>query len=326
MTPTTFILSDESLNSYGFRILTEGIDISQFTKNPVMLFNHQTGGETYTGPIGRWENIRFEEGKLLADAYFDTEDETAQNIAGKVERGFIKGASLGINIIEADTNPDLLIDGQTYPTVTKCRVFEASIVDLPSNANSLTLMDESGKKLELSTEEDLTTLSQFKPLKKTSKKSSMKIPLELTQLLKLQTSATEKEVTEKVKELLTKNQTLRKNVKELNAERVEFLVNDAIKSKKITASQKTTYLNLAKADFNSTKKALESIAPTLKPTQIINQKQLKAETKDKSQWSFDDWSKLDPQGLTKLKREEPETYLELLNTKKAEVTAKYTIK
>ena len=37
-----YILSDESLNSYKFRVMTEGIDIeSRYVKNPVILFQHE---------------------------------------------------------------------------------------------------------------------------------------------------------------------------------------------------------------------------------------------------------------------------------------------
>ncbi len=36
-TATTFVLSDESRNSYGFVVLTDGIDTTAFERNPVML-------------------------------------------------------------------------------------------------------------------------------------------------------------------------------------------------------------------------------------------------------------------------------------------------
>ncbi len=38
-----FILSDESVNCYGLRFLTAGIDIKDFVKNPVMLYMHGRG-------------------------------------------------------------------------------------------------------------------------------------------------------------------------------------------------------------------------------------------------------------------------------------------
>ena len=41
MNKVTFVISDESVNSYGKVILTDGIDISQFERNPVMLYMHE---------------------------------------------------------------------------------------------------------------------------------------------------------------------------------------------------------------------------------------------------------------------------------------------
>lgn len=84
----TFLVSDESLNSHGFKVLTAGINTTNFEKNPVMLYMHDRSHSV----IGRWENLRKEGNKLYADAIFDEEDPEAVKIAGKVERGFIKAA------------------------------------------------------------------------------------------------------------------------------------------------------------------------------------------------------------------------------------------
>lgn len=129
----TFILSDESENSYGFKVLTSGIDISRFQKNPVMFYNHNRE----MGVIGRWENIRFESSRLLADPFFDDTDELGVKIKGKVQKGFIKSASIGIEVIEAENN-----------VVTKCNLHECSVVDIPSNQNALTLYDKLSNKVD----------------------------------------------------------------------------------------------------------------------------------------------------------------------------------
>mgnify|MGYP003375424942 FL=1 len=41
----TFVLHDESVNTYGFRMLTSGAVLDEFIKNPVMLLNHNDWGE-----------------------------------------------------------------------------------------------------------------------------------------------------------------------------------------------------------------------------------------------------------------------------------------
>lgn len=105
----TFLVSDESVNSYGFRVQTTGIDTTYFERNPVMFYMHNRNAQV----IGCWENLRKEGENLYADAVFDEADPEAQRIAGKVERGFIKAASIGIHILD-----------QTDDWVTKSELME----------------------------------------------------------------------------------------------------------------------------------------------------------------------------------------------------------
>lgn len=129
----TFILSDESLNSYGFVVQTAGIDTAQFERNPVMLYMH----DRESGVVGRWENIRKDGNRLLADAVFDESTELGTKIKTQVTNGFLRCVSIGIdNVTQEDLN--------NVQTVTKCRLIEASIVDIPSNANAVKLFRRSG--------------------------------------------------------------------------------------------------------------------------------------------------------------------------------------
>ena len=124
----TFLVSDESDNSHGFKVLTEGIDITQFEKNPIMLYMHER-----PTIIGMWKNLRKEDGKLYADAVFDTESEKGGEVARQVEKGFLRGASIGITY-----QKEYLKNG----VLEKCRLFEISIVDIGSNPNALKLYDD----------------------------------------------------------------------------------------------------------------------------------------------------------------------------------------
>jgi hypothetical protein len=119
----TFLLSDESVNSYGLIIKTDGINLKRFIKNPVMFYGH----EIDRGLIGIWKNIKVIENKLFADAEF-YDDEFSKTIQRKVENGFLKGCSISINVIETQGN-----------TITKSELLEVSICDIPSNENALKL-------------------------------------------------------------------------------------------------------------------------------------------------------------------------------------------
>lgn len=129
----TFVLSDESRNSYGFVVKTSGIDTTQFQRNPVMLYMH----DRESGVVGRWENIRIEGAQLLADAVFDASTELGAKVKKQVDNGFLRCASIGIERITQET-----LNG--VETVVKCRLIEASIVDIPSNSNAVKLFRPSG--------------------------------------------------------------------------------------------------------------------------------------------------------------------------------------
>lgn len=131
--PITFVLSDESVNSYGFVVLTDGVDTSAFEHNPVMLYMHNRDGNV----IGRWENIRKEDKRLLGDAVFDDSTELAATVKKQVEKGFLRSVSIGIEQIATEE-----LNG--VQTITKSRLIEVSIVDIPSNENAVKLFRRSG--------------------------------------------------------------------------------------------------------------------------------------------------------------------------------------
>jgi hypothetical protein len=137
----TFILSDESVNEYGYRILTNGINLDNFKRNPVMLYAHLR--QEATGkpilPIGKWENIRKEGGQLLAEAYFDMNDPFARSIANKVDQGILNAASVHINMLTLSDDPALQWPGQTLSTIIASELIEVSIADIPGNKNAVRL-------------------------------------------------------------------------------------------------------------------------------------------------------------------------------------------
>ncbi|MFK1852506.1 hypothetical protein ACIXEI_18455 [Bacteroides fragilis] len=140
----TFVLHDESVNTYGFRMLTSGANLEEFKKNPVMLLNH----DDYSLPIGRWENIRVEGGKILADAVFDEGDARAAEVKRKVENDFIRMASIGAWPPEEKSDAyDLMLPGQTLPTVTRWTVREGSVVTIGANHNALVFYDRESKQI-----------------------------------------------------------------------------------------------------------------------------------------------------------------------------------
>ena len=63
------VISTSALNAYGTRILTEGLDIEQYKKNPIVLYMHRRGSREDI-PIGIMENIRVDGDKIFGtDVY-----------------------------------------------------------------------------------------------------------------------------------------------------------------------------------------------------------------------------------------------------------------
>jgi hypothetical protein len=129
------ILSDESINSYGFRVLTNGIALGDFLKNPIMFYNHDRDAL----PIGKWEDVKVEDGKLIASPNFDDNDPFAVQIQSKYVQGILNAASMGIDILDVSEEPGLILAGQRRGTIVKSSLFEASIADIPSNKSCIKL-------------------------------------------------------------------------------------------------------------------------------------------------------------------------------------------
>jgi len=145
-------ISDSSLNSYGTRVLTSGVDLVQFRKNPVLLWMHNRawrGQQSEVLPLGYVENIQVEGDSITGELVFDEQDEFAKQIASKWDGGILRMVSPNFDIIAVDESPDLAVPGQTRATITKAKLVEVSVVDIGGNDNNIALQYQ-GKELKLS--------------------------------------------------------------------------------------------------------------------------------------------------------------------------------
>ena len=263
----TFVLHDETVNTYGFRMLTSGVNLEEFRKNPVMLLNHND----YGLPIGRWENIRVDGTRILADAVFDESDPQGSEIKRKVEGGFIRMASIGAWPPEEKSDAyDLMLPGQTLPTVTRWTVREASIVTIGANHNALVFYDrENNRPIDLNDRGNLVRLMDRNDKQPNTPRNMSA----LTGLLNLSDSANETEIASAVRTVIgdrdrlkAENATLTSAIDRLNQEKAASkkaeavtLVDAAIKDGRLDAKGRDGVLALFDKDFDGAKGMLGSI-------------------------------------------------------------------
>ena len=130
-------ISNESLNSYGTRVLTAGMNVDQYNRNPVLLYMHQRGQV-----IGCVKDLRVEGDEVTGELVFDEATELSQRCKKQYEFGSLKMVSVGIDILELSEDPKLLVQGQTSPTIAKSKLFEVSLVDIGANDDAIVLQKD----------------------------------------------------------------------------------------------------------------------------------------------------------------------------------------
>ena len=305
------VISTGSVNCYGSRVLTDGIDITQYEKNPVLLYMHK---RCFDGslPIGRITNLRKDGDRLIGTPEFDDGDEKAAAIASKWENGFLRMASAGLEIIAVSDAKEDLMPGQTRPTITKSKLIEVSIVDIGANDDALQLYSQEGNMLKLAGGADCDVL----PLLKKENENA-----------EINTLAMSNNKQEKMKELLLKlglaeNATeqdairviegLQKKVAEadkLALANIESTVDKAIAEHRISADKRDMFVTMGKqtgiANLAST---LELIPAARKPTSVIEEKSDAVEGK-KAEYAK--LSEVPENELAELKEKKPTEYAKL---------------
>lgn len=256
-------ISDESVNCYGTRILTSGIDLSQYERNPVLLYMHRRGQV-----VGLVKNLEIKNGELHGELEFDKASPLSEQLKKQYEFGSLRMVSANFCIKETSDDRELIVEGQTCQTVTKCQLFEVSCVDIGGNDNALVLSDSEGNVLPLSGREDgkgilplLKSNTVSNPLNKVTEMETRQLALSLG----LAETATEAEISAKINEMklaATKAATLQMENEQIKLGRITAAVDDAIKAKRIAATMRDHFVELGKKmGFDSLTVTLEAMQP-----------------------------------------------------------------
>lgn len=256
-----FVLNDEAVkNTYGFRVLTEGIKTDTFLKNPVCLRDHKNDTDNV---IGTWQDLRREGGKLTASVVFDTDNEVADRVAKKVEKGLVRGCSMGVSFDYIDMEKR---GGEQV--LTKCELYEASIVPVPANPNTIAVYNAQGKLL---SEAEIKQLTLTK--KSSENHKEFKTMKNLKSYLQLAEDADEtaaisavKEIELRLRETTADRDRYKKQIGELEAAEKARLKADfekeadaAVKDGRLDAKGKAAVVEMAEGKYDKAKALLNSL-------------------------------------------------------------------
>ena len=292
------VLTDDSVyDADGDRVMVAGIDLERYKKHNILLYNHDP-----EQPIGHVTDLRIEGSQLTGSLDFDEGKPLAVKLKKELEKGQ-RGLSIGYVPHESSASRDLMLDGQSRPTTTKCELYELSVVTFPSNPNALKVKNANLK----------LKFSQFKIIE------SMEL---VKKELGLNSGATEARIIEAIKAKNAKiaqieNEFAAFKQKQLEG-RVDNLVNSAVSAGKFTAKDAPMWKKLAQQDFETTSNIISAM-PVYKSisSQIKKgQADLTAKMTDRKDWDFTKWQKEDPTGLALMRKEAPEQFKELSKTLK----------
>lgn len=307
----TFVLSDESLNSYGFWIPVAGMDLSGIQKNCPLYYEHRI----WEIPCGHVENIRLKDAKVLGDVIIEGGNDIEKEYIRKIENGDIKGVSLGIDPVEWSEDSTLLKQGQTHATLSKSMPFEVSLAPLPANKNALAMRNKN----------DMITLSADKTYDFIPHLNTEPNMNKIALLLGLPADATEAQICDAVKtvQLTAANANAMQKVIEeavaadLEPEKKAFFISlsknnigDAIKflelNKKPAATAETEKKDEGKKEESVTLKK------DVKVSDLIQLGKKGAEAAADGKDSFDYLQRHNSVELSRIRNSEPEKYAKLV--------------
>lgn len=244
-------LTNDKLNSYGYRVLTDGVDLSLYEHNPVLLYMHRRGQS-----IGVMKDIRRENGEITAEPDFDEATELSRQCKKQWEFGSLRMVSIGFDVVETSESPEYLVPGQRYPTITKSKLLEVSVVDIGANDDAIVLY-KGGKPMTLGVGGDCPLLPiNHNPINKEPQMELKK----LARTLGLPETADEAAVDARLAELNASKDEAEKMREEndtLKLAQITAAVDAAIAARKITADKKEHFISVGK------KLGIEDLAATL---------------------------------------------------------------
>jgi hypothetical protein len=312
-----FVLSDSTVNVYGFRLRTEGCVMEEVLKNPIGYYNHLKDD----GVLVKWADVHVDGDQIKGTPVVNMEHPRGERTMKELEDGFLNAASVGHICLldhEFEANPA----DEANPILVGKRWYykECSLVDSPGNRNAFgaKLYDADGKEINLV---DLTDFIKFLNKHSDMKKIELPITPALIEMLSLSDEPTASEVSKGITGLNDRAKKAEKDLAdykdEQTAAEVKDLLDAAEVDKKIFPAQKT---NLATA-YAGKPKELKSLLDTMTGATVVDRLKKTDTERDGGATAMTPavknlvdmgWDKLDKEGKLKdLKDADENAYIEL---------------
>lgn len=292
------------MNCYGFRVLTAGVNVEQYKRNPVLLYMHERGNV-----VGYVNDLKVENDEITGELMFDCASEQSERCQKQFEFGSLRMVSAGLEIIETSEDPAMLVPGQTRPTITKSRLFEVSVADVGANDDAIVL-EKDGKRIMLS-KDGACGLPLITHSKNQNKKDMEQKVIALQ--LGLPETATENEINAKLaqlKALQQENETLKAEKQTLAEARIAQLVDTAVAEKRLDAQHKEQFVKLGgQIGAEELEKTLQAMKPQVKLSAMLGHQGSAPESG--SEKTYTKLSEVPADELVKLRAENVEEYKRL---------------
>lgn len=133
-----FVISTESVDTYGTVFRIDGWNLERYNQNPVVLYAHQSWSPDPDVIIGRGE-VFIEDRKLIGRVTFEDAETNplAEKVFRKVQAGTLRMASIGADVKEAHWGVEAYGEDPDVLYFDRQDLLEWSIVPIGSNPDAL---------------------------------------------------------------------------------------------------------------------------------------------------------------------------------------------
>jgi len=132
-----FVISTEAVDTYRTVFKLDGWDLSDYTRNPIVCYQHRANSDDPDNIIGT-STVRVEGSELIGTVTFEPAEinPRAEKIFQKVQSGTLRMASVGANVQTARFGVEENEEDPEVLYFTKQRLMEWSVVSVGSNPDA----------------------------------------------------------------------------------------------------------------------------------------------------------------------------------------------